>query len=348
MLSISNPLDNKELKNASTVLILGCGGGFDCFQGLPLYYDLKFGMGKNVILGNIAFTSLEMMDSNTERIINDVGKIDGGEILKNKAFIVTAHSDNNDLEYFPEKYLCQYLLEKKFEEKPFIYTFSNRLGPKLVKEIYLEIIKKHEIDYIILIDGGNDSLMFGNEEKLGSPQEDSTSITALYTLPLNIIPMENRLLIAIGAGVDHYHGVNSVLFLENTSTIIQGVNSGYKGVFSLLREQDSFKFFKEACDFTFKKMPNHVSIVSSSIIAAVEGHFGNYHPKAIANRTRGTTLFINPMMGMFWVYSIEAVGKYHMYLQNIKEKKTMSEVTTTIYEFRKNLKSIRKSQQFPH
>lgn len=53
-------MNNALIQMASdcqNILIAGCGGGFDIYSGLPLYFDLK-AMNKNVYLANLAFTDL--------------------------------------------------------------------------------------------------------------------------------------------------------------------------------------------------------------------------------------------------------------------------------------------------
>ena len=46
-----------RLTGARSVLIAGCGGGFDVFCGLPLYFALA-AEGKRVHLANLSFTRL--------------------------------------------------------------------------------------------------------------------------------------------------------------------------------------------------------------------------------------------------------------------------------------------------
>jgi len=215
-------------------------------------------------------------------------------------------------------------------------------------EGYEAIIKRHNINLLILVDGGNDALMRGNEQRLGSPHEDSMSIAGVYGISPSILSMDSRLLTCIGFGVDHFHGVNSCLFFENTSSIISKYDGGYKGVFSVLRESPSFKLFKEASEYTFKRMPTSPSIVASCIIAAIEGKFGDFHPPSIKNRTQSSKLFINPMMGMYWVYSLEAVANQLMYLSFIKDSKNMAQLDIGLRNYRQGISQYRNPTPFPH
>ena len=46
-----------ELEGAQNILIVGAGGGFDVFCGLPLYFWLR-NAGKTVHLANLSFSEL--------------------------------------------------------------------------------------------------------------------------------------------------------------------------------------------------------------------------------------------------------------------------------------------------
>ena len=46
-----------ELQQAKTVLLAGCGGGFDVFSGLPLFFALE-AAGKTVHLANLTFSNI--------------------------------------------------------------------------------------------------------------------------------------------------------------------------------------------------------------------------------------------------------------------------------------------------
>jgi hypothetical protein len=174
------------------------------------------------------------------------------------------------------------------------------------------------------------------------------SIAGVYGISEDVLSMDKRILAAIGFGVDHYHGVNSCHFFENTSEIIKKYDGGFKGVCSVLREWNCFQLFKNACEYTFKQMVMSPSIVSSCIIAAIEGNYGNFHPKEISNRTKSSTLYINPMMGMYWLYSVESVANQLLYLNFIKDSKSMADVSKGLKTFRNELKSLRRPSPFPH
>jgi hypothetical protein len=54
----------------------------------------------------------------------------------------------------------------------------------LLVDLYNFIIQQHDVDAVVIFDGGSDSLMRGDEEGLGDPIEDCVSLTAVSKLPV--------------------------------------------------------------------------------------------------------------------------------------------------------------------
>lgn len=93
----------EHLAPMSKILLLGCGGGYDIFCGIPLYLRLKE-LYKDVYLGNLSFTkngylSLFQEFSPGSRIVNHTTTIP-------------------EYDYFPEYDLSRQL-------KTPIYTFTD-------------------------------------------------------------------------------------------------------------------------------------------------------------------------------------------------------------------------------
>ena len=121
--------------------------------------------------------------------------------------------ESNDLPYFPEKLIVQWLKETSNETVD-MYAFSNQLGVAPLREAYMEIIKKHNVDTLIMVDGGTDSLMFGDESGVGTIIEDSCSLVATLDLPV-----EKSFLVATAFGVEQHHNLNHYSCLENIATL---------------------------------------------------------------------------------------------------------------------------------
>jgi hypothetical protein len=85
--------------------------------------------------------------------------------------------------------------------------------------------------------------------------------------------------------------------------------------------------YREACEAVFQAMPQYPSIVSSSILAAISGGFGNYHP---TRRTAGSELFINPLMSLYWCFRLRAVAQRILYLDEVQQTFTYSDIARAI------------------
>ncbi len=106
------------------------------------------------------------------------------------------------------------------------------------------------------------------------------------------------------------------------------------GVSSLLPDMPEVEFYRQACEHVFSKMPRQPSIVNSSILDAVRGHFGDYHS---TSRTQNSKLFINPLMAMLWTFRVEDVARRLLYPAQLRETQTWDETASVIGEFRKTV-----------
>lgn len=310
----------KELDKAQNILIAGAGGGFDIFSGLPLYFALE-ATGKKVHLANLSFSFLPPPQVTKEARLSP-------SLLK-----VTADTPYLT-DYFPEKFLSQWFREQG-KEIP-IYCFE-RTGVKPLLAGYQALVEHLSLDTIILVDGGTDSLMRGDEIGLGTPQEDISSITAV-----NELAVEHKMLACLGFGVDYFHGVCHAHFLEAVAEITR--NHGYLGMFSLVEEMQEVQQYRQATVSVFNSMPHHISIVSSSIISAVEGKYGNHHTTP---RTRNSKLWINPLMPVYWCFQLPVVAERILYREAMKNTATFDDVNGVITEFRISCQNIRPRENIP-
>jgi hypothetical protein len=308
----------EKLEHSKNILIAGAGGGYDVFCGLPLYFNLK-SQGKNVHLANLSFA--------------DVMRSTGRKITESLVEVKATTEGYGS--YFPELYLTRWFASQG--EKVSIYAFENT-GVKPLTEAYRALVKLLEIDTIILVDGGTDSLMRGDEIDLATPEEDAASIAAVT----NLKDVPTKLLACLGFGVDTYHGVCHANFLEAVAALVQ--SQDFLGAWSLLPQMPEVQKYREAAEFTFEQMSHHPSIVSSSILDGIAGEFGNFHR---TNRTEGSKLFINPLMGLYWGFQLEGIVKRNLYLDRIQNTQSRREISREIILFRSSLEHIKPWQSLP-
>jgi hypothetical protein len=309
-----------ELAEAKNVLLAGAGGGFDIFSGLPLYFALQ-AAGKTVHLANLSFSLLPPQVQ------------EPGQRLAPTLLQVTAETPQLNF-YFPERYLAEWFRDQGAETP--IYCFE-RTGVQPLHAAYEVLAERLSLDTVILIDGGTDSLMRGDEAGLGTPEEDIASIMAVDALQV-----ARKLLVCLGFGVDHFHGVCHAHFLEAVAELSRG--GGYLGMFSLLPQMPEVQQYRAACEAVFARMPQQVSIVTSSILSAIAGAYGNHHT---TSRTAGNELWINPLMSAYWCFRLAPVASRILYREVLMETRTFTDVRRAIERFREWFPDLRPRQPIP-
>jgi hypothetical protein len=150
------------LERSQRVLVAGAGGGFDVYAGLPIYERLR-ALGKEVFLANLSFTYLG--GTNAQQLTRALHLVEPG----------TTGGDG----YFPERTLARFLSRRG--ESVCVYAFD-KLGVAPVQEGYANLVRSLDLDAIVLVDGGTDILLRGDEQNLGTPEEDMTSLAAVAAL----------------------------------------------------------------------------------------------------------------------------------------------------------------------
>lgn len=201
---------------------------------------------------------------------------------------------------------------------------------------YREIVKRLEVDAVVLVDGGTDSIMRGDEPDLGTVVEDATSIAAVNELDVPI-----KLLACLGFGVDHFHGVSHHSFLENTAELMR--LGGFLGCSSLTADMPEARAFLDAVEYANMRQPMSKSIVCNSIASAIRGEFGDCQT---TGRTSSSELFVNPLMALYWFYDIQVVSRWMKFYDDILYTNSLHDVTTAIRN-RRELLRLRPRKPIP-
>ena len=308
-----------QLRESRTVLLAGAGGGFDIYAGMPLLHWLE-GMGKTVHLANLSFVELASY----------TGESPVRELL------VVDTSSRCASPYSPELTLSRWLAMQG-RPKP-VYSIA-RAGVKGVTRAYRWLYEELKFDTVILIDGGTDILMRGDEPGLGTPQEDIASLLAAESLH----EVARKFVVCLGFGVDAFHGVSHACVLENVAALIE--DDGYLGAWSLIKEMPESRFYLDAVEFATSVYPQLPSIVNKSIASSIEGWFGNRH---FTRRTAGSELFLNPLMALYWAFRLDAIASKLMYREQVLETESYFELDLAIERFRNTLPSLRPWSSIPH
>ncbi|MBH25928.1 MAG: hypothetical protein CMH57_16090 [Myxococcales bacterium] len=288
-----------QLDGCERILLAGMGGGFDLYCGLPLYFALRGEPGREVHLANLTF-------ANTRRL---------GPRLSEVSVEVNADSGPPD-SYFPERHFCAFMRERYGEEVGVVCV--ERGGEVQVREAYRRLAERLELDAIVLVDGGTDSLMRGDEAGLGTPHEDALSLVAVASEEVGV---EVKLMASLGFGIDAFHGVCHAHMLENVAALMQ--EGAFLGTVALLPQMEEARRYMEAVDYANACTPNHESIVNNSIVSALEGAYGDVHR---TRRTEGGELWINPLMLLYWTFQLKPVAERLLYADVIRGTTSFNEL----------------------
>ena len=305
------------LESSQRVLVAGAGGGFDVYAGLPIYEHLRR-RGKRVFLANLSFTNLR---NTTARA------------LSSALYAVDPCASGEEL-YFPERTLARVLSERG--DHATVYAFE-KLGVVPVSEGYAHLARSLELDAIVLVDGGTDVLLRGDEQNLGTPAEDMTSLASVAA-----VDVPTRIVACIGFGIDSYHGVCHANWLENVAGL--SAEGAFLGAIALLRTMPEVELYLDAVAVAESGTMPQPTIVNASIASAIEGHFGDYHR---GPRTRDSRLFINPLMTLLWMFDLAAVARRNGYLHLLADTQTIWDVHLAISHFHSTVHH-RPTQSIPH
>ena len=321
MFSLLEPPFFTRLRDARRVLVAGAGGGFDVYAGVPLALALR-AAGKEVHLASLSFSELYGLDLEVW-VDHDVAAIRPDTTIRG--------------DYFPERALARWLALQDLPDT--VYAFP-RTGVQPLRDAYRALLGHlGGVDAIVLVDGGTDILMRGDEHGLGTPEEDMASLAAVSGL--DEVPV--RLVACLGFGVDSYHGVNHSLVLENLAALDR--EGGYLGTFSLPRHSREGSLFLDAVEHAQRATPDHPSIVQGSVAAAVRGDFGDVR---FTERTKDSELFINPLMALYFCVDAPALARRNLYLDRLENTALMRQISSVIAEFRDELPRQRPPRAYPH
>lgn len=277
-----------RLVGCENLLIAGMGGGFDVFCGLPIYFELRR-RGQKAHLANFSFS--------------DIAGFEGGDRLTDTLVGVEAKHEGITL-YFPELYLARWFREER-DEAVTIWCFQ-KTGSRPLLENYRVLVEHLSVDGILLIDGGVDSLMRGDEAGTGTLIEDAISLFAVNELT-QISP---RLVGCIAFGAER--DITYAHVFENIATLTKA--GGFLGACSLTPQMEAYQAYEEAVLFVQGQDFQEASVINSSLVSAVRGHYGDYH---LIDRTSSSRLWISPLMPIYWFFDLPTVAQHNLYLSHL-------------------------------
>ena len=258
------------------ILLAGAGGGWDICGGLPLLHEWR--ETNRIVLAN--FSAL----------------VEGFDVRP------TIAADD------PESKLAEVLGTP-------IYVFG-KAGFKTLRAGYEKLLKDHDIDTIILVDGGVDSLMCGDEKGCGTILQDTISVGVVDSLDV-----PTKILTCVGFGTETEEGVCHYHALENIAALTK--NGGFLGACALTANMEAFQFYEKVCvdAFALAKTQSHVH---GRVIPAVHGEFGQHGP--IYDLLSDFPPFVSPLAPIYWFFDVAAVARRNIWIRHFADTTTFTEV----------------------
>lgn len=312
-----------KLASCQNILIAGTGGGFDILIGLPLYFALRQ-QGKNVHLANYTGCDLDVVQVASK-----------STILLDDIVIGTSGPVNYRVSYFPEGYLAEWMV-KEYQEEITIWMLA-KVGAAPLTQGYQVLTDHLNIDALLLVDSGMDSLMHGDEIGAGTPVEDSISLIAAYNTDV-----PTKLLACLGFGTEFEEGVCYYHALENIARLIK--DGGFLGSCALTPEMSVFQEYERACRYIWEQPDHTKSHISTRIIPAVHGEFGNHHMYRDFART---PIFVNPLATLYWFFTLNTVIKHNLLVDVLKDTNTLLQASSLFRQFQKE-RQVRPRRELPY
>ena len=284
------------LDGCRRVLVAGIGGGYDVFCGLPLYFDLR-ARGFQVHLANYSFS--------------DIAGYDGGERLSPTLVGVTGKEDGV-FPYFPEYHLARWFATTQGETVP-VWCF-HKTGLEPLAADYDLLARHLRFDALLLVDGGVDSLVRGDEAETGTLVEDAISMAAVRRLG----GLKACLLACTGLGAER--DLSHAQIFENIAALTQ--EGGFLGSCSLTAAMTAGALYEAAVLHVQGQRFHDPSVINSSIVSALRGQFGDYH---LTDKTRGSRLWISPLMPIYWFFDFATVARRSLVLGLLEGTQTFRE-----------------------
>jgi hypothetical protein len=301
-----------------TVLLCGCGGGFDFVHGLALYPELRR-LGKTVVIGSYSF--------------GDPARISGATPVFTEDEAVAVRVDAAcvaDARYGPEVHVCSYLDAAYPESAPHsVYAYYARAFtvPSLTR-LYRQLVATHSVDAVVIVDGGSDSLMAGDEEGLGDPIEDAVSVAAVSALD----GLRAKVLIVVGLGTDRFNHVSDAASLRAVAELTRA--GGFLGAAALEPAAAGSAFYRGCLEHIYQRQ-GFRSVLAGTIDSAIQGWFGlDAVPPLLERRVRPGELFFWPLMAVLWGFDVDVVARRSLIVRWIRDRGTVLECHAALQDGR--------------
>ena len=169
----------------------------------------------------------------------------------------------------------------------------------------------------------------------GTTIEDSCSLGAIGAI--EEVPL--RLLACLGLGAEQ--DLSHAHVFENIAALAQA--GGFLGPCSLTLDRPAYRAYEDAVSFVHSRTPSEPSVINASVISSVQGQYGD-HP--LTEKTRGSRLWISPLMSIYWHFDLAAVAERNRILGQLALTDTFPDALVAFLAARGQL-PLRSARKIP-
>jgi hypothetical protein len=292
-----------RLAGARRVLLAGCGGGYDILGAIPLRHAL-LAAGHEVELASLSFSYLNGLDA-------------AQDAAHPNLYAVTATAATPGA-YCPEAWLARWL-DAQGGGHQVVWCFD-KTGVRPLAAAYAALITRLGIDAIVLVDGGIDAVLRGDETSLGTPAEDLASLAAATALPVPVY------LACVGMSAELRDGIaHAQVFARIAALAAAGA---YLGATALVPGTAAHDTYATALAFVRAGQADQKqSHVHDVITRAAAGEFGAVAPH----------VWLSALASLYWFFDAHAVARAHLFLDDLRATDSIWEVAARIEAARARL-----------
>ncbi|HEX5059696.1 MAG TPA: DUF1152 domain-containing protein [Kofleriaceae bacterium] len=304
---------SKMLGDARRVLVAGCGGGYDVLGAVPLRHALR-AAGIEVHLASLSFAYLNGLTNAVQ------------DAAVPNLYAVGANAATTRA-YCPEAHLAKFF-DAEDGGAHVVWSFD-KTGVRPLAAAYRALVDRLHIDAIVLVDGGIDAVLRGDETSLGTPSEDLATLAAATSLGIPV------LLACIGMTAELRDGIAHAQVFERIAELSR--EGAYLGASALVPGTPACDVYVRAVEAVFagqsEQKQSHVHRV---ITRAVRGEFGATAPY----------VWLSPLASVFWFFDARVVARTHCFLDELRATDSIWDVAARIEAIRKTL-SIKERSTIP-
>jgi hypothetical protein len=230
--------------------------------------------------------------------------------------------------FCPEAWLSRWVEEKLGRKIP--VWCMNPDGVLPLRRSWNQLMGHCEADSVILLDGGLDSVLRGDEVSIGAPEEDVSILAAISG-----IDSVRKIVAGLGLGAGLGFGVHHADILQRIAELTR--ERGFLGGTVLNGNNTAGTLYREAVQFAVDHQPGLPrSPIHDAILRALEGEFG-------AEYTKG---WVSPLLPIYWFFDLMTVARTNLLLPCVENTRTFEEVGACIQRARNGM-TLRHSGTIP-